>query len=420
MHADTLPGARQQGRRVALVHDWLNQSGGAENVLEELVALFPAAPVYTSIYAPARMPPAYRAWPIHTSFMQRLPGIAGHHQHYLPLYPLAFGRMDLSGYDLVVSNKSGFCHGVQTARPQSPQRAVHVCYCLTPTRFLWLYDQYREREQIGPGQDLALRPLLALLRRWDWAAAQRVDHFVAISRVVQERIRRIYGRASVVVHPPVDTDFFTPAPGPLRPGDYFLIVSRLIPYKRIDLAVEAFKRLPHARLVIVGEGRDLAALQAQAGPNVQFLGRQSRERIRELLRGCKAFLFPGLEDFGIAPVEAMAVGRPVVAYGGGGALDTVVPGVTGELFAEQTAASLAQVLADFDPARYAAGDCRGQAERFNVAAFRRNLLDVLDRALAGPQPVVAGVEREPAVEARRAAVLENDATDLTMLRGAPC
>ncbi len=375
------------GVRVALVHDWLNQLGGAENVLEELTGLFPTAPVYTSIYAPERMPPVYRNWSIHTSFMQRLPGITDHHQRYLPLYPLAFQGMDLTGYDLVLSNKSGFCHGVRTRRtgPGGTRRALHVCYCLTPTRFLWLYNQYREREQIGVGIHLVLQPLLALLRRWDWAAAQRVDHFVAISRTVQERIRRIYGRDSTVIYPPVDTDYFTPDPA-TPVGDYFLIVSRLIPYKRIDLAVTAMQHLPQAQLLVVGEGRDLASLQAHAGPNVTFLGRQPRARIRELMRSCRAFLFPGLEDFGITPVEAMSVGRPVVAFGDGGALDTVVPGVTGELFAEQTPASLAATLASFDPDRYDSAACRRQAERFSVHSFRANLLAYLAQVWSATQP----------------------------------
>lgn len=379
------------GRRVALVHDWLNQMGGAENVLEELVGLFPGAPIYTSIYAPERMPDAYRTWPIHTSFMQHLPGVAAHHQRYLPLYPLAFARTDLSGYDVVLSNKSGFCHGVRTQHSTryNTQRALHVCYCLTPTRFLWLYDQYRAREQIGGVVDAALQPLLAGLRRWDWAAAQRVDQFIAISRAVQERIQRIYGRESVIIHPPVDTTYFAPDPA-VPVGDYFLVVSRLIPYKRIDLAVQAFAQLPDKKLVVVGDGRDLAALQAAATPNVQFLGRQPRDRMRELLRGCQAFLFPGLEDFGIAPVEAMGVGRPVIAFGGGGALDTVMPGVTGELFGEQRVESLVDVLARFDHRRYDPAACRRQAEQFSAQAFRRRLLDYLaEVTAAAPQPAPA-------------------------------
>ncbi len=358
---------------VALVHDWLNQLGGAENVLEALAAVFPQAPVYTSMYAPAQMPEAYRRWDIRTSFMQRLPGVTTHHQAYLPLYPLAFATTDLSGYDLVLSNKSGFCHGVRTqAKPGATKRAVHVCYCLTPTRYLWLFDQYRKREHLNGVLSALLQPVLALLRRWDWAAAQRVDHFIAISTTVQQRIQDIYGRTSVVIHPPVDTCFFTPHPETL-PGDYFLIVSRLIPYKRIDLAVEALRHLPDQRLLIVGEGRDLAALQAQAPPNVTFLGRQPRTRVRELLQGCKAFLFPGLEDFGIAPVEAMACGRPVIAFGGGGALDTVAPGVTGLLFAEQSVACLLDALRQFTRERFDPVACRAQAERFSTENFHRKL-----------------------------------------------
>jgi glycosyltransferase involved in cell wall biosynthesis len=200
---------------------------------------------------------------------------------------------------------------------------------------------------------------------------------------------RIYGRESVVIHPPVDTDYFSP--DPMVPvGDYFLVVSRLIPYKRIDLAVQAFAHLPDKQLIVVGEGRDLAALQATATPNVRFLGRQPRDRMRELLRGCQAFLFPGLEDFGIAPVEAMAVGRPVIAFGGGGALDTVLPGVTGELFAEQRVESLVSVLARFKHHYYDRAACRRQAEQFSVGAFRRRLLDYLVEVTAAvPQPAPA-------------------------------
>lgn len=372
------------GVRMALVHDWLNQMGGAENVLEELVSLFPDADIYTSIYAPERMPAAYRDWPIQTSFMQRLPGVAAHHQKYLPFYPKAFERIDLSGYDLVLSNKSGFCHGVQTR--SGTHAAMHVCYCLTPTRFLWLYDQYQEREQIDGVTNAAIQPLLTYLRRWDWEAAQRADHFIAISTAVQERINDIYGRKSDVIYPPVDVDYFTPdVTTPV--GDYYLIVSRLIPYKRIDLAVDAFRSLPEKKLLIVGDGRDLAALRGRATDNVFFMGRQERSRIRELLRGARAFIFPGLEDFGIAPVEAMAAGRPVIAYAGGGALDTVVPGVTGELFAEQTAASLLDTLAAFDPATYEPQRCRAHAERFSTAEFERQLTRYL-QATMGIEPVI--------------------------------
>ena len=361
--------------RVALVHDWLNQMGGAENVLEELVDLFPGAPVYTSMYGPDKLPDSYRKWTIRTTFMQRLPGVTDHHQAYLPLYPAAFQRTDLSGFDLILSNKSGFCHAVRARKGR--RKALHVCYCLTPTRFLWLYDQYRHREQIGGLLDLGLRPVLALLRRWDYAAAQKVDFFIAISSTVQERIRTIYGRDSVVVHPPVDTQRFTPdASVPV--GGYFLIVSRLIPYKRIDLAVRAFKDLPHERLIVVGSGRARESLEELAGPNVSFLGWQPGERQLELMRGCKAFLFPGLEDFGIAPVEAMSAGRPVIAFQGGGALDTVIPRKTGEFFTEQEPELLREAVERFDVHSYSPADCRTQAERFSREAFRHRLLACLE------------------------------------------
>jgi len=430
--------------KVALVHDWLNQIGGAENVLEELVDLFPGAPVYTSMYAPKKMPTRYRSWDIRTSFMQKLPGILNHHQPYMPLYPLAFQRMMLTDYDLVLSNKSGFCHGVVTKKadvnavtagknllgknagasnsvissgisnnsvangsfrpdatvdnssniyspsthsansyiaPPLNRKTVHVCYCLTPTRFLWLYKQYSEREQIGSIMDILLQPLLSLLRRWDKRAAQQVDHFIAISTEIQKRIKDIYGRDSVVIHPPVDTDYFVPAEDN-KIGDYFLSIGRLIPYKRVDLTVDAFAQLPDQKLIVVGVGRDYEALSQRATPNVTFLGRQSRDNIRELLQYCRAFIFPGLEDFGIAPVEALSTGRPVIAYKGGGALDTIEPGVTGEFFTEATVDSLVQTVQDFDAAAYNPICCRMQAEKFSTASFRHKLISYLEEVVA--------------------------------------
>lgn len=361
---------------VALVHDWLNQAGGAENVLEEMVSLFGGAPIYTSIFDRERMAARYSKWDIRTSFLQHMPDICRNHQRYLPLYPLAFGSFDLSDFDLVLSNKSGFCHGVRT-RP-----GTHVCYCLTPTRFLWQYDHYRERESISPILDRLLQPVLHRLRRWDLDAAQRVDHFVAISSEVQSRIRTIYGRESVVVHPPVDTSTFTPAPQP-EPGEYFLIVSRLVPYKRIDLAVDAFAHLPEEKLLVVGEGRDRKALEAAAAENVTFLGHQPRDRIVELMRGCKAFLFPGLEDFGIAPVEAMSTGRPVIAFGGGGALDTVIPEETGLFFLDPSVESLLSTLKSFNPKHFDPASCRSRAEDFSESRFRKNLVNYLIRVATG-------------------------------------
>ncbi len=359
--------------RAALIHDWLNQLGGAENVLETLVRMFPGAPVFTSMYAADRMPAAYRAWDIRTTFMQRLPGVTSHHQAYLPLYPLAFSRVKLAGYDLILSNKSGFCHGVPV-----PAGATHICYCLAPTRFLWQYEAYRAREQLNPALDLALRPAVALLRRWDYAAAQRVHHFIAISTEIRERIRRFYGRESTIIFPPADIARFQPGDEP--PGDYYLAGGRLIPYKRVDLAVRACSELG-LKLLVYGEGRDRAALERLAGPTVTFLGRVSWDELARLYAGARAFIFPGLEDFGIAPVEAQAAGRPAVAFRGGGALDTVIPGRTGEFFAEPTVEALVTVLTRFDPAAYDPAACRANAERFGTERFEAELLAFIEQHL---------------------------------------
>ncbi|MGC9469803.1 MAG: glycosyltransferase [Anaerolineae bacterium] len=351
---------------VGLVHDWLNQYGGAERVLEELVALFPHAPVHTSIYWREAMPSAYQAWDIRTLWMDRLPGIHRFHQLYFPLYALAFGQLDLSdrGYDLIVTNKSGFCHGVQTG--DVPQ----LCYCLSPTRYVWQFDHYAARENLPSVARALLRPLVAVLRRWDYRVAQReAVHFVAISREIRERIRRFYGRESDIVYPPVALGRFAPAP---THENYYLIVSRLIPYKRIDLAVQAFSALG-LPLLIVGDGRDRTVLESQAGPTVKFLGYVPDEALPELYAHCKAFVFPGHEDFGIAPVEAQASGRPVIAYRAGGALDTVVEGVTGAFFEEPTSEALAEAVRRFDADAVDPQACRRNAERFSPQRFREEI-----------------------------------------------
>lgn len=350
----------------ALVHDWLNQIGGAEDVLAALVGLFPGAPIYTSIYWREKMPAAYRQWPIRVSFMDRLPGVHRRHQPYLPLYPLAFERFDLSGHDVLLSNKSGFCHGARKA-----PGAVHVCYCLTPTRYVWGFDAYAAREGFGPLARALLRPALAGLRRWDYAAAQRVDHFIAISSEVQRRITQFYGRASVIIYPPVDTARFAAA-APTAPGGYFLSLGRLIPYKRVDLAVQACTAL-NLPLLVAGDGRDRARLERLAGPTVKFLGRVPEADLPALLAGCRAFIFPGLEDFGITPVQALAAGRPVVAYAGGGALDIVQDGVNGVLFHEPTVAALSAALEQVVSLSVEPPALRASAARFDQAVFAAQL-----------------------------------------------
>lgn len=358
---------------LALVHDWLNQVGGAEDVLEHLVRLYPDRPLYTSLYAPDRMPAAYRAWDIRPLWLDRLPGIHNHHQPYLPLYPLAWGGLDLSAYDVVLSNKSGFCHGLRHG-----PATLHVCYCLAPTRYVWQFDSYVQREGLSAAQVALLRPMVALLRRWDRRAADRVDHFIAISAEIQARIRRFYGRDSVIIYPPVETARFTPVP-PSEVEDYFLVVARHIPYKRLDLAVQVCTQLG-LPLKVGGSGRDTARLRALAGPSVEFLGYVPEDDLPGLVARCRAFLFPGLEDFGIAPVQAMAAGRPVIAFAGGGALDTVLPGQTGQLFQAQTVDSLAAVLRDFDAAQYDPERVRAHALRFDSAVFAEQITAYVERA----------------------------------------
>ncbi len=356
---------------LALVHDWLNQRGGAEDVLETLVTAYPTSPIYTSLYAPDLMPDFYRQWDMHTLWTDRLPGIHSHHQPYLPVYPLAWGGLDLSAYDVILSNKSGFCHGVQHG-----DKTLHICYCLAPTRYVWDLDSYIAREGFGKAVDLGLRPLIAAMRRWDFEAAQRVNHFIAISTEIQQRIKTYYQRDSTILFPPVDTQRFQPS---ATIEDYYLVVSRLIPYKRIDLAVQAATRL-NLPLKVGGKGRDLDRLKEIAGPTVEFLGFVPDSDLPDLMARCKAFIFPGLEDFGITPVQAEAAGRPVIAYGGGGALDTVIPGKTGELFSEMTVESLMAVMQNFDTSAYDPRVIRAHAERFDTAVFTEQITGYVSRA----------------------------------------
>jgi len=357
--------------KAALVHDWMNQIGGAEDVLENMTAMFPRAPIFTSLYAPERMPSHWRRWDIQTSFINRLPLAHKKQQLYFPLYPTAFERFDTSGYDLILSNKSGFCHGVITA-PET----MHICYCLTPTRYVWRFEQYAEKENLNRLTRFMIQPFLSSLRRWDRMAAGRVDHFIAISEEVRRRIAEIYGRESTIIYPPVDIGRFEPSN---TVEDYYLFVGRLVPYRRIDLLIEAFNQLDRP-LVIAGSGRDRPRLEALAGSNITFLGYVPDEQLPDLFSRCRAFVFPGEEDFGIAPVQAMASGRPVIAYAAGGAGETVVPG-TGCLFAEQSVTAMIDAVESFDPDALDQRFIRAQAQKFDVASFRRRLNEFIEQKL---------------------------------------
>jgi glycosyltransferase involved in cell wall biosynthesis len=372
--------------KTALIHDWLNQIGGAEDVLETLVEMFPDAPIYTSMYWREKMPAHWRQWHIKTSFMDSLPLVHRFHQPYLFVYPFAFQNFDLTGYDLILSNKSGFCHGIT-----KPQNAIHLCYCLTPTRYVWGFDDYASREGFGQLQRNIIRPSLDLLRRWDKAAASRVDHFIAISSDVQRRIARYYERESVIIYPPVSTARFNTSASLSasisdQVDDYFLCLGRLIPYKRVDLAVQACTQL-RLPLIVAGDGRDRARLERMAGDTIKFVGRVSDEEAAKLMSRCRAFIFPGLEDFGIAPVQAMAAGRPVIAYAGGGALDTVIENKTGKLFHQQTVETLVNVLKNFDAGQFNTKEIRDFALKFDTKNFVRQLNGFIAQVTNTPLPI---------------------------------
>lgn len=369
--------------KVALVHDYLNQMGGAERVVLALHELFPEAPVYTSIYDPRRVDPAFQKIDIHTSFMQKFPFVMKHHQPYLPFYPFAMENLDLRGYDLVLSSSSAFGKGI-IVRPET----LHICYCHTPMRWCWNYREYVEREQLGGLARRMLPFFITWLRVWDQTSAQRVDHFIANSPVVAERIQKYYRRDSVVIPPPVEAGRFLFDPA-AQPGEYFLSLGRLAPYKRVDLAIEACNRL-QLPLVVIGGGRDEKRLRAMAGPTIRFLGRLSDAEVLQYIAHCRAFIFPGEEDFGITPLEVQASGRPVIAYGAGGALASVVEGVTGTFFKEQTVESLAAVLATFDPGRYNPQAIRNHALDFDKPLFQRRILQFIEAKMGATRVQVQG------------------------------
>jgi glycosyltransferase involved in cell wall biosynthesis len=357
--------------RVALAHDYLNQNGGAEKVLEHLHALYPDAPIYTSMYDPKVMPRSYRSWDIRPSFMQRLPFVTTRHQAYLMVYPIAFESFDLSEYDVVISNSSAFCKGVVTG-----PNTLHISYCLTPMRWVWNYRAYVERERLGGMARMLLPPLISYLRIWDAGASSRVDRYVAISRAVSSRIKKYYRRDSEIIYPPVDTHWF---PNACPRGDYYMTVGRLAPYQRKDLVVEAFRELG-LPVKIVGDGRDRARLEARATPNVEILGRVDDDTLRELYANCRGYLFPGEEDFGIAPVEAQAAGKPVIAYAAGGALDTVIDGETGVHFSRQTPQALVDAVRRAESISFDSERIRQHAARFGADVFRQQFSAFVERA----------------------------------------
>ncbi len=361
--------------KVAIVHEWLANMGGSEKVVLAFKEIFPDAPIYTTVYNPDRVDPAFHNMDIRTSFIQRLPRGRTAYQSYLPLMPTAVEQFDLSSYDVVLSSSHAVAKGVLTGT-----NTLHITYCHTPMRYAWdFYHEYLDGPGAGRVKRLLIPWLMNYIRMWDRLSADRVDYFIANSGYVARRIKKHYRRESEVIYPPVDTAFFA-APDPAVPvnaGDYYFIVSRLIPYKRIDLAVEAFTGLG-LPLKVAGDGPERRRLEEMAGPNVEFLGRVSDAEMKKLYTGCKAFIFPGEEDFGITPVEAQAAGRPVIAYGAGGALETVLPGVTGEFFQPRTAEALAGVVSRFDPDEYRPEVIRRHAAGFDRELFKQRIQEFVE------------------------------------------
>ncbi len=366
--------------RVGIVHDYLAQAGGAERVIEAMHPVFPQAPIFTSVYDAKATLPCFEEMDVRTSFLQRFKWArsAKWHKLALPLYPLAFESFDFTGYDCLISNTTGFAKGVI-----SGPETCHICYCHTPARFAWRFHEYLAQNGFKNTTRRTLTIMLHFLRNWDYAAAQtRVDYFLANSYNIARRVRKYYGRPSRVLYPPVETNRFTVAENPS--ADFFLVVSRLLPYKRVDLAIEACNKLG-VPLKVVGGGPDLARLQALAGPTVQVLGRLPDEEVVRLMRECKAFLFPGEEDFGISPVEAMASGRPVVAFRGGGALETVIENETGLFFDAPTGDSLAEALERVENLTIDGQRLRHHATRFDTSHFQSRLRRLVDECVTENQ-----------------------------------
>ena len=355
--------------RVAIVHDYLVDSGGAERVVIALHEQYPDAPIFTSVMDAQTTFAEFRAMDVRTSFLQRLPVQKSNYKFLLPFFPIAFESFDLLEYDIVISSASAFAKGVIT-----PADALHVCYCYTPPRFVWRFHEYVAQEQLGRVQRALIQLIVHYLRLWDYAAAQRVDFFVSVSEATARRIHKNYRRESVVIHPPVTVEQFTPRDDIC---DYYLIVSRLTPYKRIDLAVQAFNEL-QLPLKIAGAGIDAVRLQRMASPNIEFLGHVPQDRLVDLYARCRAVIFPGVEDFGIVPLEANAAGRPVIAYAAAGALETMVDGVTGAFFREQTPAALAQAVRETDVAHFDARALRQHAEQFSQTRFKERIANFVE------------------------------------------
>jgi glycosyltransferase involved in cell wall biosynthesis len=371
MGSDETGGAR----RVALVHDFLLDLRGAERVFLAMCDLWPDADVFTAVYDPKGTDGRFEGRNVHTSPLQRLNPTSRTFRALLPFYPAAIESFDFSSYDLVVSSSSAWAHAVICDESTS-----HLCYCHNPFRYVWNDRDRTLAERRDPFSRAALRALFRRWRQWDWIAAQRVDRYLANSRATQKRISTYFGRESSVVYPPVETERFSPGPV----GDYYLVLSELMPHKRIGIAVEAFNQLGRP-LIVVGDGPDARRLRRMAAPNVRLLGRVDDERVAQLLSGCRALVVTAKEEFGIAAVEAQAAGRPVIGLAAGGLIETVREGVTGTLW-DGGPDDLAAAVLRFDEQAIDPGDCVDNARRFSVERFRQALTREVDGLLSQSLP----------------------------------
>ncbi len=373
MSESLLDSLRERFPRVAVVHDWLTIPGGSEDVVIELLHMFPQAEVFTSVYDPTPWPSLLRERPVHPSPLNRIPGATRHYQKLLPLMTAALRRFDFSRFDLVLSSSHACAKNVRT-----PPTVPHICYCHTPMRYAW-DESLLQGEAIGRMTRLGLPLMLRRLRRQDVEGAACPDVFIANSRHVAERILRYYGRTAEVVNPPVDVDRLLS----LRrdPGEYYLVFGRVVPYKRVELAIAACARLGRS-LKVAGDGRAMASVRAAAAGHagIELLGRVDDAERDALMSGARALLFPGEEDFGIVPVEAQAAGLPVIAYEVGGASETVIDGRTGVLFEQQSAHGLAAAVERFEGLELDERAIRHNAEHFGRARFRAEMAAAIERA----------------------------------------
>lgn len=354
--------------KIAVVHDYFTQLGGAESVAAELVRMLPGATLHATVALPACLPPGLAEVPMVTSWMQKLPGMSRYYRFYFLLYPLALPSLDLSAYDLILSSSSGYAKGVRTHND-----AIHVCYCHTPMRWAWNFENYSAREEMGAAKRLLLAYLTRGLRKWDIGASRQPDHFIANSKTVADRIWKAYGRIAEVIHPPIDLERFRPA---TEQGDYYIVLARMVSYKRIDLAVQACTMLGR-KLLVIGDGPDRSRVMTNAGPSVSFLGRLSDSEVEHYAARCRGLIFPGEEDFGMAPLEIAAAGRATIAYRAGGAVETIVDGVTGVFFDRQEAADLANAIERFEKIEWSSSVLREHAEKFGIVVFQNRLREFL-------------------------------------------